>query len=51
MHFVNFASYVTDRERVADVRPAHRAYAEQLRLAGRLVIGGPFHNDSGALLI
>jgi uncharacterized protein len=51
MLFVNFAGYADDRDLVERVRPAHRAYVEALRVAGRFVIGGPFADDTGALLI
>ena len=51
MKFVNCARYVSDREKINSVRPAHRIYVKGLMEQGRLITGGPFTDDSGALLI
>jgi uncharacterized protein len=34
-----------------DARPAHRERLQDLHAAGRLVLAGPYADDSGALLI
>jgi uncharacterized protein YciI len=39
-----------DRGRLA-VRPAHRDYLRQLNQAGKLVVAGPWADDSGALIV
>ncbi|QUN32574.1 hypothetical protein KB879_33715 (plasmid) [Cupriavidus sp. KK10] len=49
--YVNYAKYVSDHSRIERVRPAHRSYARAIRAKGALMIGGPFADDSGALLI
>jgi uncharacterized protein len=33
------------------VRPRHRAFLEELSERGQVVAAGPFHDDSGALII
>ena len=40
-----------NRERIAEVRPAHRQYLTQLKQQGKLWASGPFTDDSGALII
>lgn len=49
--YVNYARYVADRSRVERVRPAHRPYARTLKANGKLIMAGPFVDDSGALFI
>jgi uncharacterized protein YciI len=34
-----------------EARPAHRERLQQLHAAGRLVMAGPYADDSGALLV
>jgi uncharacterized protein YciI len=51
MKVVNHARYIGDSEKVAGLRPKHRAYMSQLRAEGKLIIGGPFMDGSGALFI
>ncbi len=46
MKFINFAKY-RDLDRIAAARPAHFAYADQMREQGKLAIGGPLLNDQG----
>ena len=46
MKFINFAKYM-DLDRIAGARPAHFAYADQLRAQGKLAIGGPLLDDQG----
>ncbi len=41
----------TDDPRRLDARPAHRRRLQELRAAGRLVLAGPWPDDSGALLV
>ncbi len=41
----------TNRERIAEVRPEHRAYLGRLKEQGKLFASGPFTDDSGALII
>jgi uncharacterized protein YciI len=40
-----------DEERRLGVRPAHREYLKSLFDQGKLVLSGPFADDSGALII
>ena len=53
--FVNFATYVEDRNKVNASRAEHQVYADALRENGHLVTGGPILGDdgrpSGVLLI
>jgi uncharacterized protein YciI len=46
MKFVNFVKY-RDLDKIAGARPAHFAYADQLREQGKLAIGGPLVDDKG----
>src|SRR5262249_8633367 len=46
MKFMNFAKY-GQLDVVARVRPAHFAYADDLRAKGKLAIGGPLLDDEG----
>jgi uncharacterized protein YciI len=46
MKFINFAKY-RDLDRIASARPAHFAYADELRAQGKLAIGGPLIDDQG----
>ena len=39
----------TDRR--MEVRPAHREYLTELKVAGKLVAAGPFADQTGALLV
>ena len=41
----------TDDPRRLRARPAHRSLLERLHRDGRLVMAGPWENDSGALLV
>jgi uncharacterized protein len=51
MKIVNYATYGDSPEKVASLRPAHREYMSKLRADGRLVLGGPFTDGSGALFV
>ena len=39
------------RERLLEVRPAHRAYLASLHQRGKLRISGPWADDEGALIV
>lgn len=41
----------TDDNRRLDARPAHRQRLTDLHARGRLLAAGPWHDDSGALLV
>ena len=43
--------YTHDASLIAKTRPAHREYLDDLIAQGRLVISGPFVDDSGGLLV
>lgn len=51
MKFAAFVEYANEPERIAQFRPAHRAYLQDLLQRGRLVIAGPFADGSGALFV
>jgi len=40
-----------DSRRRLAVRPRHRAYLEELGRRGQVLAAGPFHDDTGALII
>ncbi|WP_433552841.1 YciI family protein [Micromonospora zamorensis] len=48
--FIVELSFADEPDRLA-ARPAHRQRLQALRQEGRLVMAGPFPDDSGALLI
>jgi len=51
MKFAAIVEYANEPERIAQLRPAHRAYLQDLLQQGRLVIAGPFADGSGALFV
>ena len=51
MKFAAIIEYLQDREKVQQIRPAHREYLKSLLSQGKLVASGPFTDDSGALII
>jgi len=51
MKFAAFVEYANEPERLAQLRPAHRAYLQDLLQQGRLVVAGPFADGSGALFV
>lgn len=51
MKFTAFVEYTHEPERIAQTRPAHRAYLQDLLRQDRLVLAGPFADGSGALFI
>lgn len=44
-------SYIDDQERIAEVRPAHRAYLQQLLDAGTLHEAGRFGDERGGMIV
>jgi uncharacterized protein YciI len=51
MKFAAFIEYANEPERIAELRPSHRAYLQELLQQGRLVVAGPFTDGSGALFV
>jgi uncharacterized protein YciI len=49
--FAAIIEYSQDREKVAQIRPAHRQYLAGLRERRQLAASGPFTDDSGALIV
>ena len=43
--------YGPDKSKIAEFRPAHRAYLRELIGKNQLVVSGPFADDSGGLLV
>ena len=51
MKFAAVINYTTDASKISATRPAHREYLKNLLDSGRLVISGPFTDDSGGILV
>ena len=51
MFFAAIAKYTPDASTIAQARPAHRQYLTGLQNQNKLVISGPFTDDSGGLLV
>jgi uncharacterized protein YciI len=51
MKFAVIAEYTSDKARIAEVRPLHRAHLMKLKEQKKIVVSGPFGDDSGALMI
>jgi uncharacterized protein len=51
MKFANYIHYIDELDRVASVRPSHRAYLANLLAEGKLAAAGPFADGTGALFI
>lgn len=51
MIFAALIDYSPDASKIAEHRPAHRAYLKSLLDSGNLVISGPFLDDGGGLLV
>ena len=49
--FANYGKYGTDKSKLATVRPAHWAYDEGLKSAGKLALAGPLDDDKGGLFV
>ena len=43
--------YGPDKAKIVEFRPAHREYMRGLIAQGKLVIAGPFADDSGGLIV
>ncbi|HWV24823.1 MAG TPA: YciI family protein [Thermomicrobiales bacterium] len=50
-YFTAIWTYGDDVERRQDVRPKHREYLQGLVDAGKVLMSGPFADDSGAVVI
>ena len=42
--------YGPDKARIAEFRPSHREYLRELIAKGKLIISGPFGDDSGGII-
>lgn len=51
MKYAAFHKYTSDKSKIAEHRPAHRAYLTGLLEQVQLVLAGPFLDDSGALIV
>ena len=51
MKFAAIIEYTRDPAKISAARPAHREYLKGLLDTGRLVISGPFDDDSGGILV
>ena len=49
--FAVILTYIDDRDKIADVRPAHREHLMAQFEAGRLYHAGPFLDDTGGMAI
>ena len=51
MKWAAVIEYIPDVAKVSEHRPAHRVYLTSLFDAGKLVCGGPFLDDWGAIIV
>ncbi|MSR30167.1 MAG: hypothetical protein EXR99_01555 [Gemmataceae bacterium] len=51
MKYAARIEYIQDVEKINSVRPAHRAYLENLLSTGKLAASGPFTDGYGALIV
>lgn len=51
MKFAAVIEYITDKAKIAEVRPTHRQYLASLKEKGQLAVSGPFTDDFGALIV
>jgi uncharacterized protein YciI len=51
MKFANVIAYVADEQKIQQVRPLHRDYAQKLSNEGKIVVAGPFRDGTGALIV
>lgn len=51
MRYAVTTKYTSDASTIAAARPAHRDYLKVLADQGRLVMSGPFGDDSGGLFV
>jgi uncharacterized protein len=51
MRFVNFARYVKDQQKLADLQPQHTRYLATLLAEGKLAAAGSFADGTGELQV
>ncbi|HEY4361519.1 MAG TPA: YciI family protein [Bryobacteraceae bacterium] len=51
MKFAAVFEYCADKAKILEARPLHREYLAGILKDGHLVLGGPFTDDSGAIII
>jgi uncharacterized protein YciI len=51
MTYAATIEYSPDKNKILEFRPAHREYLGTLMKQGKMVITGPFVDDSGGLLV
>lgn len=51
MKFISYVKYSVGPERISAARPQHRAYLAALFAEGKLLLAGPFTDDSGAMFL
>ncbi len=51
MKYAALLQYTQDKALIADCRPKHRQHLQDLLAKGKLVMAGPFTDDSGAILV
>jgi uncharacterized protein YciI len=51
MKYANYVKYVPRPNRLLEIRPAHREYIDTLIEQGKVLLAGPFADDSGALFV
>ncbi|MBC6446761.1 YciI family protein [Actinokineospora xionganensis] len=44
-------TYIDDADRLAEVRPAHRAYLQELVATGHVLGGGPWADGTGGFVV
>lgn len=49
--FAAIVEYISDTDRIQEIRPVHREYLASLVSSGKLFNSGPFPDGSGALII
>ena len=51
MRFINYATYVEDQQKLADLRPQHASYLASLLAEGKLAAAGSFADGTGELQV
>jgi uncharacterized protein YciI len=51
MTFAATIEYTPDKARIAEFRPPHRDYLSGLSREGKVLMAGPFADDSGGLIV
>jgi uncharacterized protein YciI len=49
MRFINYATYVEDQQKLADLQPQHASYLTSLLAEGKLAAAGSFADGTGEL--